>query len=108
MDTLPRLYKIERQRPNTVAMRGKFSGEIPRISRIKEHALGSFPSRFTGLLTQIRENLIQIWGKQFRRAVRTRLQCVRVKFCVEYDRASMTVETKHRFPSVESTLSLLR
>ena len=60
MDVLPRLREIECQRPDAVAVRGEFNREIARGAGVKQNALGLLPTWFTGLLTQICENLIQI------------------------------------------------
>ena len=60
MDVLPWLRKVECQRANAVAVRGEFNHEVARGARVKQNPLGLLPSRFTGLLTQIRKNLIQI------------------------------------------------
>ena len=62
MDVLPRLREVECQRPYAVAVRGEFNRKITRGARVKQNALGLLPAWFTGLLTQISENLIQIGG----------------------------------------------
>ena len=60
MDVLPWFREIECQRANAVAVRNKFNREITRGARVKQNPLGLVPTWFIGLLTQIRENLIQI------------------------------------------------
>ena len=60
MDVLPRLSEVEGQRANAMAVRGEFDGEVASCARVKEDAFSLLPTGFTGLLSQVGEELIEI------------------------------------------------
>src|ERR1035441_5111388 len=90
VDCLPRLDEVERQRANTVTVRGKFGGEVARSAGVEEDALGLLPAWFTGLLTQVGEDLIEVLRTELWRPVRAAFERLGVEFGVEDDCTTVT------------------
>jgi len=60
VDVLPRLSEVEGKGANAVAVGSEFDGEVASCARVKEDALSLPPTNFTGLLTQVGIELIEI------------------------------------------------
>ena len=60
VDVLPRLSEVEGKRANAMTVRGEFDSEVTSCARVKEDAFSLLPPSFTGLLTQVGEELIEI------------------------------------------------
>lgn len=94
MNILPRLSEVERQSADSMAVRGELSVKIPSGARVKKHAIGLVPARFTRPLTQIRKELIQIGRIELCHAAETTcLQPLRIEFGIKDNGAIWTPET---------------
>ena len=93
VDCLPGLEEIERQRANTVPVRGKFGGEVARSAWVEEDALGVFPAWFAGLLAEVGEDLIQVCLGELWRPIEVVFERLGVKFGVEDDCTTVAEQT---------------
>ena len=97
MDVLPRLSEVEGYRANAVAVRCEFDGEVASCARVKKDALSMLPTNFTGLLTQVGEDLIEIGCWKSGCTVSAGLERLSIKLCVDDDRAAGSAEAYVRF-----------